>query len=66
MQLPSGEILLKEYGDDVDVFDIPVEDGVQQPCWGMKKIAAKLKGKVVEIRIHVTCICNLLSQCGQY
>jgi hypothetical protein len=52
LQLPSAEILLKEYGDNVDVFDIPVEDGVQQLCWGMKKIAAKLKGKVVEIGIH--------------
>lgn len=66
LQLPSAEILLKEYGDDVDVFDIPVEDGVQQLCWGMKKIAAKLKGKVVEIGIDATCMCNFLPQCGQY
>ena len=35
-----------EYGDDVDVFDIPVEDGMQQLCWAIKKIAAKLKGKL--------------------
>lgn len=54
-QLPSAEILLEEYGDDVDVFEIEVEDGVQQLCWGMKKIAKELKGKVVEIAIDATC-----------
>ena len=56
LQLPYAEILLKEYGDDVDVFDIPVEDGMQQLCWAIKKIAAKLKA---------SCTCNLLLQCGQ-
>jgi hypothetical protein len=55
LQLPSAEILLREFGDDVDIFDIPVPDGVQQLCSGMKKIAAKLKGKVVEIGIDATC-----------
>lgn len=55
LQLPSAEILLKEFGDDVDVFDIPVADGIQQLCWGMKKIAGRLKGKVVEIGIDATC-----------
>lgn len=57
LQLPSAEILLKEFRDDVDVFDIPVADGIQQLCWGMKKIAGRLKGKVVEIGIDATCAC---------
>lgn len=54
-QLPSAEILLNEYSDDVDVFNIPVADGVEQLCWGMKKVASRLKGKVVEIGIDATC-----------
>ena len=54
-QLPSAEILLKEYSDDVDVFDITVADGVEQLCWGMKEVANRLKGKVVEIGVDATC-----------
>ena len=54
-QLLSAEILLKEFGDDVDVFDVKTADGVQQLCWGMKKIASRLKGKIVEIGIDATC-----------
>ena len=54
-QLPSVETLLKEYSEDVDVFDILVVDGVDQLCWGMKKIVGPLKGKVVEIGIDATC-----------
>jgi hypothetical protein len=54
-QLPSVETLLREFGDDVDVFDIEVEEGVQQLCWGMKKIGERLRGKVIEIGIDATC-----------
>jgi hypothetical protein len=54
-QLPSAEKLLKELSNDVDVFDVKVEDGVQQLCWGMKIIGERLKGKVVEIGIDATC-----------
>ena len=57
-QLPSAEILLKEYSDDIDVFDIPVADGVEQLCWGMKRVASWLKGMVVEIGIDATCTCS--------
>lgn len=57
-QLSSAEIFLKEYSDDVDVFDIPVADGVEQLCQGMKKVASRLKGKVVEIGIDATCMCD--------
>src|ERR1700736_6268134 len=48
LQLPSAEILLKEFSNDIDV---KTADGVQQLCWGMKKIASLLKGKIVEISI---------------
>ena len=54
-QLSSAKILLNEYRDDVDVFEVDVQDGVQQLCWGMKKILAELKGKVIEIAVDATC-----------
>jgi hypothetical protein len=56
LQLPSAEKLLSEYDDDVDVFkpeNIP--EGVEMLCWGMKKIAAPLKGKIVEVGLDATC-----------
>jgi len=46
---------MSETSDDVDVFDITVADGVEQLCWGMKKVANRLKGKVVEIGVDATC-----------
>ena len=54
-QLPSAEKLLTEFPDEVDVFDLPKVDSVEQLAWGMKKIATPLKGKVVEIGIDATC-----------
>jgi len=42
-QLPSAKILLDEFADDVDVFHVAVEDGVEQLCWGMKKILTTLR-----------------------
>ena len=54
-QLPSAKLLLKELHHDVDIFDIKVPEGVWQLCWGMKKIAGRLKGKIVEIGIDATC-----------
>ena len=57
-QLLSAETLLREFEDDVDVFDVPVEEGVEQLCWGMKKIGEKLRGKVVEIGIDAACECS--------
>ena len=54
-QLASAKLLLSEFHKDIDVFDIEVDEGVQQVCWGMKKIANLLKGKVVEIAIDATC-----------
>ena len=55
MQLPFAKMLLEEFDDDVDVFEIDVAEGVQQLCWGMKKILAHLKGKVVKIGMDATC-----------
>ena len=55
MQLPSATLLLEEFPNDVEVFDTKAEAGVEQLAWGMKKILAGLKGKVVEIGVDATC-----------
>ncbi|KAJ6610972.1 hypothetical protein B0H10DRAFT_1953458 [Mycena sp. CBHHK59/15] len=59
LQLPSAAKLLEEHGDNVDIFkpeDIP--EGVEMLCWGMKKVAGLLKGKIVEIGVDATCACE--------
>jgi len=60
LQLPSVTILLKENNEDVEVFDIPIVEGIEQLWWGMKKVALQLKGKVVEVGIDATCELHLL------
>ena len=54
-QLPSAQKLLAEFGDEVDVFDVKPAEGVEQLCWGMKRIAEPLRGQVVEIGLDATC-----------
>ncbi|KAF8508628.1 hypothetical protein BU17DRAFT_70752 [Hysterangium stoloniferum] len=39
LQLASASILLQENSEDVDVFDIPTMDSIEQLAWGMKRIA---------------------------
>ncbi|KAF7793917.1 hypothetical protein EIP86_005039 [Pleurotus ostreatoroseus] len=53
-QLPSAQKLLAEFGDEVDVFDVKPAEGVEQLCWGMKRIAEPLRGQVVEIGLDAT------------
>jgi hypothetical protein len=48
-------MLLAENCDDVDVFEIQVEMGVEQLCWGVKKIASRLEGKIGEVAVDATC-----------
>ena len=56
MQLPSTNKLLKEHGDDVDIFTpFGVPDGVEMLCWGMKRIISRLKGKIFEVGVDATC-----------
>jgi hypothetical protein len=55
-QLPSAKMLLEEFGDEVDLFNVATEDGVEQLCWGMKRILTALRGKVVEIALDATCM----------
>ncbi|KAJ6617161.1 hypothetical protein B0H10DRAFT_1948543 [Mycena sp. CBHHK59/15] len=46
-QLLSTKKLLEEHLNDVDIFepkDVP--EGVEMLCWGMKKVATPLKGKL--------------------
>lgn len=64
LQLPLAKMLLKEFGGDVDVFDVNKAKGVEQLCWGMKKIGARLKGKVVEVGIDATCAYSSRSNDG--
>ncbi|KAF8524136.1 hypothetical protein BU17DRAFT_85239 [Hysterangium stoloniferum] len=71
-QLLSARKLLREFGEEVDVFDIvEVPDGVEMLCWGMKKIIKPLDGKVVEIGVDATYNTNskhleLYSVMGEY
>jgi hypothetical protein len=55
MQLPSAELLLKEFPNEVKVFHIERAEGVKQLAWVMKKILKGLKGQVVEIGVDATC-----------
>lgn len=54
-QLLSATALLNEYGESVDVLNIPSAEGVEQIGWVMKKIVEPLRGKIVEIGIDATC-----------
>ena len=59
LQLPSAQILLQEYSDEVDVFDLPKVEGMEQLAWGMKKVSDQLQGKVVEVGINATCMWSI-------
>lgn len=54
-QLDSAKLLLEEFGPDVDCFIADCSEGVEQICWGMKQIAAQLRGKIVEVGLDATC-----------
>lgn len=54
-QITSAKALLTEYPDEVDIFEVDSPEGVQQFCWGMKKICQHLRGKIVEIGLDATC-----------
>ena len=56
LQLSSAQILLQEYSDKVDVFDLPRVEGMEQLAWEMKKVSDQLQGKVVEVGINATCM----------
>ncbi|KAJ6609912.1 hypothetical protein B0H10DRAFT_2225449 [Mycena sp. CBHHK59/15] len=51
----STKKLFEEHTDEVDIFEPQdILEGVEMICWGMKKIAEPLKGKVVEIGVDAT------------
>jgi hypothetical protein len=54
-QLTSAKLLLDELAGDVDIFDIEEVDGVEQVCWGMKRIAKSLHKNIIEIALDATC-----------
>ncbi|KAL0945140.1 hypothetical protein HGRIS_004293 [Hohenbuehelia grisea] len=53
-QMESARQLLAELGDEAEVFDVAIAEGVEQLCWGMKKIGTTLQGKVAEIGMDAT------------
>ena len=55
-QLPSARALLEEYPDEVEVFtEISPPVGVEQLCFGLKRVLNGLRGKIVEIGLDATC-----------
>lgn len=54
--LESARLLLEEYGDEVDVFEIQPAEGVKMLSFGLKKILAALKDKTYEIGMDATCM----------
>jgi len=68
-QLESAKTLLTEMDlqQEVDIFEVGLVDGVTALAWGLKKVAHRLKGQIVEVAIDATCeslfiylLCNLL------
>ncbi|KAG2156290.1 hypothetical protein DEU56DRAFT_906454 [Suillus clintonianus] len=53
-QLTSAKLLLDELAGDVDIFDIEEVVGVEQVCWGMKRIAKSLRKNIIEIALDAT------------
>lgn len=50
----SAKLLMEDLSDDVEMFNVVIEDGIEQICWGMKQIARPLIGKVVEVGLDAT------------
>ena len=63
-QMESAEKLLRDYAEDgdIDVFSVPTVDGVEQICFGLRKVAESLRDKIVEIAIDATCELKLSSR----
>ena len=60
-QMDSAWQLLKEFSEEVDVFEVDGEKGVDQLVWGMRMIAAKIGTSLVEVGLGATC--KLLPMC---
>ncbi|KAF7367605.1 SWIM-type domain-containing protein [Mycena sanguinolenta] len=54
-QLRLTKLLLHEHTNDVDIFELQgIPEGVDIICFGLKRIAMPLKGKIVEIGVEAT------------
>ncbi|KAG6855534.1 hypothetical protein H0H87_001438 [Tephrocybe sp. NHM501043] len=54
-QLTSAAKFLAECLDDVDVFKpVDIPEGMEILCWGMKKIAGPLDGKIFKVGVDAT------------
>jgi hypothetical protein len=51
----SVTALLKKWEGDADVFNLTLDEGVIGIAWGIKQVAKRLKGMIVEIAIDATC-----------
>jgi len=56
-QLKSAKLLLGDFSDEVDKFEIKAAEGVEQLCWGMGRVVKLLteRSKIVEVGIGATC-----------
>lgn len=54
-QMSSARALLDKLGPDVEKFELNVPEGVSHLCWGMKKIAERLRGQIIELGVDATC-----------
>ncbi|KAF8995535.1 hypothetical protein BDQ17DRAFT_1330478 [Cyathus striatus] len=67
LQLPSAKILLGEFKDEVDIFKPQgLPEGVEMLAWGMKIVANKLKGKIIEIGMDATSLITHKNFIRQY
>jgi hypothetical protein len=53
--LQSGSMLLQEWEDDVDIFNLSLPEGVTALGWGVKRVSNRISGMVVEIVLDATC-----------
>jgi hypothetical protein len=51
----SAKSLLQGWKDDVDLFDLALENDVIGMAWGIKNVAQRVQGMIVEIALDATC-----------
>jgi len=54
-QMDSARQLLQEFSEEVDLFEVDEEKGVDQLAWGMRTIAKKIGSGLIEVGLDATC-----------
>jgi hypothetical protein len=50
-QLLSAQMLLEEFGEEVEIFDVgPLPEGVEMLCFGLKRILSAFQGQKIELK----------------